>query len=251
MPDWVKLNRDQLTPADVHTPDKGLTMLKGEDQRPLVELKLSDSGDTVVLRTKARIERKRGGFLGIGHQLWRGLRWVLGINVKKIEREQAEHDFDKGVDTLVEDLAYGVMTARDFFDKLDEVGKAGVKLQATTAKHSSGTPTSRELTQRFGDNLSLCLLALRRESPNLFEQVMARLSRMSEGLEKEIFLLNCAASIRNNHKSVITEDFNTRRAAFHAYKVQIDALISELWTKPSAARSAEPALQMSNVGRIN
>ena len=74
---------------------------------------------------------------------------------------------------------------------------------------------------------------------------------MSGDLEKEICLLDCAASIRNNHKSVITEDFNNRRAAFRAYKVQIDAIVGELWTKPAAARPAEAALQVSNIGRIN
>lgn len=251
MPDWIKLGREQLTPEGVYARDRGLTQPQPEGQKPLVEIKLSSSGDSVVLRTMARIDRKRGGFFGIGHQFWRGLRWMFGINVKTIEKEQDEHDFDKGVDTLVEELAHGLMTKRDFFDKLDDIGKAGARLQATSARHSLGAPTSRELTQRFGDNLSLCLLGLRRESPKLFVEVMASLKHFSAALEKEMMFLNFTASIRNNHKSVITEDFNNRRATFHAYKTQIDALVEEHWSKPSAARPVEAAPQVSNEGRIN
>ena len=251
MPDWIKLNSEQLNPMDIHSPNEGPKTLKAEDQKPLVEIKLSDSGDSVVLRTKARIDRKRGGFLGIGHQLWRGLRWALGIDVKKIEREQAEHGFDKGVDTLVEDLAYGIMTASDFFEKLDTIRKAGSQLQKTSTEHSGGAPESSNLTERFGENLSLCLLALKRESPVLFEQSVARLAKMSENLHKEISLLNFAASIQNCQKGTTAQDFNDRNASFQAYKAEIDALIDELLTKPSAAPSAESAPQISNVGRIN
>ena len=250
MPDWIKLNREQLIPTGACPPNKESTTQQAQGQKPLVEIKLSDSGDTVVLRTKARIDRKRGGFLGFGHELWRGMRWLFGVNVKKIEREEAEHGFDKGVDTLVEELACGLMTSRDFLDKLGAISKAEAKLQALNNKDSKGAPTYRELTQRFGDNLSLCLLALRRESPTLFVQVIERLKKMSGDLEKEIWLLDCAASIRNNHKSVITEDFNNRRAAFHTYKIQIDALVGELWPERSDV-NPEKAMAQTDVGRHN
>lgn len=247
MPDWVKLSLEQLVSADA-TSAKTSTTSKTASEKPAVEIKLSSSGDTVELRTHARIDRKRGGFLGIGHKLWRFTRWLFGDNVKQIEQDREKHGFDKAVDTLVEELAEGLMHKSDFLEKLDEIGAAGGKLQKTCAKHSLDVPTNHELAERFGDNLTLCLLGLRRESPTLFARVMASLEHLSGKIEPDVLLSEYDDT---GHKNAVKEEFHDPRATLKAYKAQIDPLVEKLWIKPRAAFQAMSALQASKEGGIN
>ena len=250
MPDWVKLTLEQLTSADAYASAKTPTASKAASEKPAVEIKLSSSGDTVELRTHARIDRKRGGFLGIGHKLWRLTRWLLGdkVTVKTIEQDREKHSFDKAVDTLVEDLAEGLMDKSDFLNKLDEIGRAGGKLQKTCAKHSLDVPTDHELAERFGDNLALCLLGLRRESPTLFRRVMANLEFLSAKIEPDVLLSKYSDT---GHKNAVKDGFHDPAETLKAYKTQIDPLVEKLWVKPRAAFQAMSALQASTERNIN
>lgn len=250
MPEWIRLSLEQLTSPDAYVSAKTPAASKTASEKPAVEIKLSSSGETVELRTHARIDRKRGGFLGMGEKLWRLTRWIFGDNVtvKNIERDREKHSFDKAVDTLVEELAEGPMHKSDFLRKLDEIGRAGGMLQKTCAKHSLDVPTNPELAERFGDNLALCLLGLRRESPALFRRVMANLEHLSGKMEPDLLLSKYSDT---GHKNAVKEEFHDPRATLKAYKAQIDPLVEKLWIKPRVAFQAMSALQASKEGGVN
>lgn len=248
MPDWIKLSLKQINSDNAYASAKTSTASNAVSQKPAVEIRLSDSGDAVELRTHARIERKRGGIFGIGHWLWRNTRWLFGNNVKQIERDREKHSFDKAVDTLVEDLAQGLMDKHDFLKKLDEIGRAGGKLQKTCAKHKLDVPTNHQLAQRFGDNLALCLLGLRRESPKLYGRAMATLEHLSGKIEPDVLLSKYNDT---GHKNAVKEEFHDPAETLKAYKAQIDPLVEKLWVKPRVAFQAMSALQASKEGCVN
>jgi len=189
MPEWSRLNRDQLTANTEFVPLPADTTFKAKDGRPLAEIKTKASGQ-IELRTKARIDRSRGSFMGIGHSLARNAKLAFGV--AKAEREEAEHGFDKSVDTLIEDVANGPMPTVGFLRNLLQIRKAGIELQATNAAHATGVPASDDPVKRFGENLLLGLLAVRQHDPAKGRTVLIKLGLMSDGLQLRIDRLESA-----------------------------------------------------------
>ncbi len=242
MPEWVQLNRSQLMPAGA---DQSSTT-KVEDEKPLVEFRQSKTGDRIELRTQARIDRKRGGLLGIGHALWRNLKLGLGIDSKNTQREQAEHRFDKSVNTLVEDLAQGIVTKRDFIDKLDEIRSAAATLTETSPDSSGQDASQKYFADRFGKNLSLCLLAIGNQNPLMCLRVIDTLKLRSDDMKMEDytskFIQNAAFETTIDTKEMRAD----RNTAFKTYTDTIDSVLAETTSIMVQALGPRPAAQPAN-----
>jgi len=237
MPEWSRLNRDQLTANTEFLPLPADSTFKTKDGRPLAEIKTKASGQ-IELRTKARIDRSRGGFMGIGHAVARNTKLAFGVVQAK--REDAEHGFDKSVDTLIEDVANGPMPTVGFLRKLLQIRKAGIELQATNAAHATGAPASNDPTERFGENLLLGLLAVRQHDPAKARLVLAKLGVLSDGLQLRIDRLESAltaAQVRNGAAAYRQLDGpRSKMESLKAYVAELntirDALVYEEFGPP-------------------
>ncbi len=251
MPEWSRLNRDQLTAGTEFVPVPTETTFKTTQGRPLAEIMTTLSGK-LELRTKARIDRQRGGLLGIGHSVARNTKLAFG-NVQAI-REDAEHGFDKSVDSLIEDVANGAMPTVGFLRKLVQIDRAGAKLEATDAAHATGVPASDNPVKRFGENLLLGLLAVRRHDPAKGRMVLIKLGLLSDALQLRIERLDAALTMAQARDAAATNrqlhTARTKLDSLKAYVAQLntirDALVIEEFGLPEV-----PDVQVDSVESDN
>jgi len=187
MPGWQKVGGGAAWSTRATRSQSVRDYMQAHDgARPKAELR--KAGEKIEIRSGARVIRARGFGVsfrrGIGRHLKNfallfGRAGQIGLRNRNRRLRHAEHDFDKGVNRMVEDIANGkARSAGDIAAHLKALHEPAQRL----VKY--GRASTQHLEERFESNLRESLQALEEADPKRAAEVRQVLQEATPGLRQ-------------------------------------------------------------------